>query len=162
MIKTRFDKRVKWITVITTLVMVIVGAWVCWRSGASFLPAWITILTAAVFLLIIMSIPKGIVVTEKSVEIHCLVELTNIEFKDITSVKMVGKRDLKPCWPLLGVFGFFGYYGFYFSFSRREGFRLYAKSWNNLIMIERNDQQRFVISVDDQLEFIKRISKYMK
>lgn len=162
MIKVKFDKRSKWFTVIITVIVLAIGTWIYLRSGGSFLPAWITVLGSAILLLMIMSIPKGVRLTNKSIEIHCLVELTSIDFDDIVSIKILERRDLNPCLPLFGVFGFFGYYGVYYSFSLKDTFRMYCKRWKNQVLIERNDERFFVISVDDPAEFVRLVGSHIK
>lgn len=162
MIRLKFDRRVKIMTVIFSLIIIAIGTWVYIRSGGSFLPAWITILGAATLLLTIMSIPKGVVVTPNSVEIHCLVEMTSIKFGDITSVKILEKRSLNPCLPILGIFGFFGYFGFYYSFRLKRVFKIYTRSWRNMVLIERGHGRTFVISVENPNEFVRKISEHIK
>lgn len=159
MIKVKTDRRVKIITTLLVIAFVALGTWVYMRSSGTFLPAWFTIVGAALLLLVVISIPKGVVITKEMIEIHCILELTCINFKEIKNVKILQKRDLNPCVPMAGVFGFFGYFGYYFSFKRNHMFKIYAKAWKNLVLIETNSKKMFVIAVDSPEEFVKSISR---
>lgn len=130
---------------------------VFYTSGGSYFPAWFTALVVSVALLGILSIPRSVVVTKISIEIHCVMELTRIPLYQIERVKLLENNQMRWCIPFFGVFGVFGYYGHYIDLKRFRTFKLYARRWSNFVLVEDIYENRIVIGVDEPLEFIKKI-----
>ena len=73
--------------------------------------AWFVSLVVALFALMSLSIPRKIVVKKATVEILCLLDMTEIPRMEIASVQRVDPRQMRWVVPLFGGYGFFGYYG---------------------------------------------------
>lgn len=155
--KSRFDRRSKWITTIAALIVLAFGVWIYLRSESTFLPAWITVLLLAIVLLLAMSIPRFVEITHSSIEIHCVVELTNIPLDEIKQVTQLSDQQMKWCIPLGGVYGIFGYYGYYLDLKEWDTFKLYAREWKNFVAIENIYEQTIVVSVSDPEAFMQNL-----
>lgn len=155
--KNRFDRRSKWITIVAALSVVALGVWIYLRSESSFFPAWVTVLFAAIVLLLAMSIPRFVEITHSAIEVHCLIEITHIPVEEIKSVKLLEQQHMRWCIPIAGVFGIFGYYGYYLNLREWDMFKLYAKGWKNFVAIENIYEQTVVVSVSDPIAFIEGI-----
>jgi len=131
------------------------------NSGASYLPAWVTVIILALLMLAALSIPRFINISANTIEIHCLMELTTIPLDEIISIRRMEQKEMK--WsapiPLLGIYGIFGYYGYYINLKQFKIFKVYCRQWNNFIMIENIYEDNFVISADDPDLFIEEVQK---
>lgn len=129
-------------------ILFIVGLYVLvWFLGSDgYMHAWLFSLLTAVVALFVLSIPRYIKVDAEALEIHCVVEMTRIEIRDITSIRKIKRKDWKRIWPLLGSYGFFGYYGYYFDFKEWDMLKVYTAERKNLIEIEDIYEQRYIIS----------------
>ena len=78
------------------------------------------------FALMSLSIPRKIVVKKATVEILCLLDMTEIPRMEIASVQQVDPRQMRWVVPLFGGYGFFGYYGYYFDLKTFEKVVVYA------------------------------------
>ncbi|MDR0509586.1 MAG: hypothetical protein LBH06_00660 [Rikenellaceae bacterium] len=156
----RLDRRARRITaIVIAAVALLSAAALCLWVGSSYYSAWLLSNIAAVAGLYILSIPRHVAVTEAGVEIHCLVELTILNYDDLRSVRRVGREELKYCIPLLGSYGFFGYYGYYFNLRDWSVFKIYASEWNNFVEIEDVYEQIYVVSCPDADRLTELIEK---
>ncbi len=149
----RFDIICACLTVMITAIAIAFGAWIFMSSTSSFLPAWITILLSGLILLVITSIPKSVEITPDALEIHCVMELTYIPLEKIASAERVKFKSTLPI-PILGLFGFFGYYGYYLSLSKLRFYRVYARNWRNIVIVETTDRKRYLLSIPQPTEFL--------
>ena len=94
-----------------------------------------------------LSIPRKIVVKKATVEILCLLDMTEIPRMEIASVQRVDPRQMRWVVPLFGGYGFFGYYGYYFDLKTFEKVVVYASEWKNLVEIVDIYEQRYYVSV---------------
>lgn len=152
-------KRTKWITILT---MVILVAFVCFfyaTSGGSYMPAWLSILILSLLTLLALSIPRYITVSQTSIEVHCIMELTVISIKNIKNIRPLSNRSMKWCIPvpLLGIWGVWGYYGYYFDLRNFRLFKLFSKEWGNFIRIEDIYEEVIVVSCKDRDSVISEI-----
>lgn len=157
--KLRYDTLSRSMTAIFLTIIVAIVVYVYYNSGGSYLPAWITTLTVSIVLLSILSIPRLLILTPFSVEIHCLLEVTRISYDDIRSVKALDNKQMRWCFPFFGIFGIFGYYGYYIDLKHFRTFKIYARRWSNFVMIEDNFDHTYVVSLDDRDTFIEELDK---
>ncbi|MEG1607361.1 MAG: PH domain-containing protein, partial [Mucinivorans sp.] len=146
------DRRARWITVLVSVVVVLFLVWVFWRSGGTFLPAWLTMLSCLVWAFLALSLPRFITLQHNAIEIDCVLELRRIEYKDIKSITPL-VSSTRGLFPLLGIYGFLGYYGYYIGWGQLKLYKVYARRWNGLVLIE-TAHGRTVISTDEPYEFI--------
>ncbi len=144
------DRRARRITWAIIAAVLLATAWISYRNieVGGYYPAWFLTFALAIAALYILSIPRSIRLTEKALEIHCIVELTTIPLTNIVSARPLRTRNTHLV-PLLGSYGFFGYYGYYLNYQNWEIVRLYASQWQNLIEIEDIHDQKYVINNPD-------------
>ncbi|MCD7962480.1 MAG: PH domain-containing protein [Rikenellaceae bacterium] len=155
----RLNKKSKRLSVIFLIVSFLLIILCNYYSVSGFLPAWVISLLVTVAALYILSIPKYVRVTDNSVEIHCVIELTNIPIKNIKSIKQLDRSEMKFTAPLLGSYGFFGFYGYFYDFSRMSIVKMYASAWENFVMIEDIYEDTYIINCNDPDEFIRLVEQ---
>lgn len=101
-----------------------------------------------------LSIPRKIVVKKATVEILCLLDMTEIPRMEIASVQRVDPRQMRWVVPLFGGYGFFGYYGYYFDLKTFEKVVVYASEWKNLVEIVDIYEQRYYVSCTQADELV--------
>lgn len=157
----KLGKRPKWLTILT--IVIIVGFFVFFyaTSSGSYMPAWFIILILALLALLALSIPRYILLTHTSVEIHCIMELTAIPVKNIKNIRPLSHKSMQWCIPvpLLGIYGIFGYYGYYFDLRHFKLFKLFSADWDNFIRIEDIYEEIIIISSPDRDELIASIRR---
>ena len=156
----RLDRRARWLTLATLLLVGTLVGLLFYLSGASYLPAWFATIVVVLLLLASLSIPRFMRVSPHSVEIHCVMELIKIPLSDIRHIRFVEPRQMRYCIPLWGVYGFGGYYGFYLNLRERRLFRLCASRWSGFVLIEDIYEEQYIISCDDPAAVIRAVEQY--
>ena len=103
----------------------------------------------ALIALMALSIPRKIVVTDQSVQVRCLLDITEINRSEIAAVRKVGTAHMKWIVPVFGGFGFFGYYGHFIDLRRFERVRVYATEWRNFVEIVDIYEDKLYVSCSD-------------
>ena len=145
---------------ILTLLFIIAGAillYVLYTGGA--FSAWFLSAVLAVLALMILSIPRRVVLLDDTLEIQCVSDITEINIREIASVKKVDKRDMRWIIRIFGASGFFGYYGKFFDFKEFDTVTIYASEWNNFVEITDIYDARVYISCREADEFIAAIEQ---
>ncbi len=147
--KYRFDRRTIYWTLVHLVVFVLLGValYVLYEGG--YLSAWFTSFVGALIALMALSIPRKIVVTDQTLEVRCLLDITEIRRDEIASVRRVDTRQMKWFVPIFGACGFFGYYGHFLDLRRLDRVRIYASKWNNLVEITDIYEDRLYVSCDE-------------
>ena len=130
--KYRFSRRTLYLSAFYILVLALIGLGLHSLYIGGYLSAWFVSLVVALFALMSLSIPRKIVVKKATVEILCLLDMTEIPRMEIASVQRVDPRQMRWVVPLFGGYGFFGYYGYYFDLKTFEKVVVYASEWKNL------------------------------
>lgn len=156
------DKRAKWFTWVFFLLLATGLAFVYYRSGGSYFPAWLSTLVVSVALLGVLSIPRRVLVTPFSIEVHCLVEVTRVTYIDIERVKLLEDNEMRWVIPLFGIFGLFGYYGYFLDLRRMRTLRVYGRRWSNFVLIEDRFARRLVVAVEEPTELIRALEPHLK
>ncbi|MCC8089502.1 MAG: PH domain-containing protein [Rikenellaceae bacterium] len=157
--KYRLNRKSKRLTVIFLLVSFVLILLCNYYSFSGFLPAWVISLLVTTAALYILSIPKYVRVTDSTLEIHCMIELTNIPLQNIKNIRQIDKKDMKYTAPLLGSYGFFGFYGYFYDFSKMSFVKMYASAWENFIMIEDIYEDTYIINCSEPAELVKLVEK---
>lgn len=144
--KYRFDKATLYRTVVYLSLCALLGWGLYHLYEGGYLSAWFTSFVAALIALMSLSIPRKIVVKEHSVEIRCLLDITEIRRDEIASVRRVDPKQMKWMVPLFGGYGFFGYYGHYLDLRRFDRVKIYASEWNNFVEITDIYEDRIYVS----------------
>jgi hypothetical protein len=130
-----FNRRAKIHTVVTFIVVVIIAAILYRLYTGGFFSAWFISVVAALAALMILSIPRRIVLLDDRLEIQCVCDITEIEFREIASIRKVSRKDMRWVVRIFGSAGFFGYYGKFFDFKEVDIVTVYASEWDNFIEI---------------------------
>ena len=155
--KYTFGRRIRWVSigVLALIVAVVFALYLLYDGG--YISAWFLSITVAVIALCVLSIPRQIRIDEATIEIHCILELTEIELIDVASVERVERQQIKWLLPLVASFGLFGHYGIYFDFRTLDWVHVYATQWDNLVMITDKCEQQFLVSSDEPERLISTI-----
>lgn len=157
--KYTFGRRTRWVSigVLALIVAVVCALYLLYDGG--YISAWFLSITVAVIALCVLSIPRQIRINEATIEIHCVLEMTEIELIDVASVERVERQQIKWLLPIVASFGLFGYYGIYFDFRVLDWVHVYASHWDNLVMITDKYEQQFLVSSDEPERLISTIEE---
>lgn len=133
-------------TLLTLTVFVVVAVLLLTLYKGGYLSAWFSSVVTAVMALMVLSIPRRIVVLDNTLEIQCVSDITEIDLREIASVRAVGKREMRWMVPVFGASGFFGYYGKYFDLKEFETVTFYASEWRNFVEITDIYDSRLYVS----------------
>lgn len=147
--KYRFDRRTIYWTLVHLGVFVVLGITLYKLYEGGYFSAWFTSFIAALVALMALSIPRRIVVTEQTLEVRCLLDITEIRRDEIASVRRVDARQMKWLFPIFGACGFFGYYGHFFDLRRLDRVRIYASKWSQFVEITDIYEERLYVSCDE-------------
>ena len=147
--KYRFDRRTIYWTLVHLVVFVLLGValYVLYEGG--YLSAWFTSFVGALIALMALSIPRKIVVTDSTLQVRCLLDITEIRRDEIASVRRVDTRRMKGFIPIFGGYGFFGYYGHFIDLRRLDRVRIYASKWGDFVEITDIYEERLYVSCDE-------------
>ena len=152
--KYKSDALSKVITIIIIIALMVLFGVIILISLGSYFSAWLFAFIISFILIYTLSIPRYIDVSDDSVDIHCLLELTSINIEDITRVRTLKNRDMRGCIPIWGSFGFFGYYGYFLNLKNMELIKLYTRSWGNFVEILDLYGQKYIVSCANPQEFV--------
>lgn len=155
--KYTFGRRIRWasIGVLALIVAVVFALYLLYDGG--YISMWFLSVTVAVVALCVLSIPRHIRIDEASIEIHCILEMTEIELIDVASVERIERQQIKWLVPTLASYGLFGYYGYYLDLRTLDRVHVYATKWTDLVMITDKYEQQFLVSCDDPEQLISAI-----
>lgn len=152
-----FGRRILWWSIVKLVAVVgaVVALYLLYDGG--YISAWFLSVTVAVVALCVLSIPRQIRIDDATIEIHCILEMTEIELIDVASVERVDRQQIKWLVPVFASYGLFGYYGYYFDLRALDWVHVYATEWSNLVMITDKYEQQFLVSCDDPERLISTI-----
>lgn len=142
----RIDRRTMVYTALTLAVFAVVAVLLFSLYTGGYLSAWFSSFVLAVMALMVLSVPRRIVVLDDTLEIQCISDITEIDLREIASLRRAGKREMRRMVPVFGASGFFGYYGKYFDFKEFEIVTLYASEWRNFVEITDIYDSRIYVS----------------
>ena len=93
--KYRFDRRTIYWTLVYLVVFILLGGLLYHLYEGGYLSAWFTSFIVALIALMSLSIPRRIVVSDETVEIRCLLDITEIRRDEIASVRRVDARRMQ-------------------------------------------------------------------
>lgn len=146
------------IKTVLVLLLFIAGAvllYVLYTGGA--FSAWFVSAIMAIVALMVLSVPRRVVLLDDTLEIQCISDITEINIREIASVRKVEKRDMRWIILLFGASGFFGYYGKFFDLKEFDTVTIYASEWNNFVEITDIYDARTYISCREADEFIEAV-----
>ena len=155
----RCDKRTIYWTLLYVVVYLGLGAGFYLLYEGGYLSAWFASCVGALLVLMALSIPRKIVVEPTRIEVRCLLDITELERKDIVAVRPIEPREMRWVFPLFGGCGFFGYYGYFFDLKHFERIRIYASEWRNLVEITDIYEDRLIVSCAAREQLIALLSE---
>ncbi|MDE6827553.1 PH domain-containing protein [uncultured Alistipes sp.] len=144
--KYRFDRRTIYWTLVYVVVFSLLGGGLYYLYEGGYLSAWFTSFIIALIALMALSVPRKIVVTDETVQVRCLLDITEIDRSKIVSVRRVEPKEMTWIVPLFGACGFFGYYGHYYDLRSFTRVKLYATEWRNFVEIITDCEDRLYVS----------------
>ena len=154
------DSRSRYITSAVVLLAALGVAAMYFLSAGDYLPAWSLFFMLTLGTLCGLSIPRFVRVGESAVEIHCIVEITELPYDMIRSVRIRSGRSRVV--PLLASFGFFGYFGFYLDLDNWDIVRVYGGSMRSLVEIEDIFERRYAVGVSDPQAFVEALGRHVE
>lgn len=134
-----------------------IGLYLLYEGG--YFSAWFATSIGALLILMALSIPRKLILTEEKLEVRCLLDMTEIPRKEIASVRRVEQSEMRGIIPLFGGCGFFGYYGHFFDLKHFERLTIYASEWRNMVEINTIYEDRLWISCSEAETLIALLSE---
>ena len=78
-------------TAVYIIVIVLLAALLMQLYEGWYVSAWFGSFIAALVALMLMSVPRSIVVTEQTLQIRCLLDITEIRLSEISSIRAVSR-----------------------------------------------------------------------
>ncbi len=155
----RIDRRTIIRTVLLCLLIVVIAVGLYFLYTGGYVSAWFSSIIIALLALMTLSIPRRIVVLDHTLEIQCILDITEINLREIASVKRVDRRRMRWIIPLFGGIGFFGYYGKYFDLKEFDVVTIYASEWRNFVEITDIYDSRTYVSCRETDDLIALIAQ---
>ncbi len=141
-------------TAVYIIAIVLLAALLMQLYEGGYVSAWFGSFIVALVALMLMSVPRKIVVTEHSVQIRCVLDITEIPLAEISSVRAVGRKEMGWKFPIFGSVGFFGYFGYYIDFRHFRLVEIYATEWGNFVEIQTIYEDTYYVSCHERDKFI--------
>lgn len=148
-------------TIITSILILLLFAagatllYLLYKGG--FFSAWFVSLVLALIALMVLSIPRRIVVLDNTLEIQCVSDITEIDLREIASIRTIDRKAMRWVVPLFGAVGFFGYYGKFLNIREMDIITIYASEWDNFVEITDIYDSRTYVSCSQADEMIKTV-----
>lgn len=152
--KYRCDRRTLYWTLLYVVVYIGLGIGLYFLYEGDYLSAWFSTCVGALLVLMALSIPRKLVVTEEKVEVRCLLDITEIPREEIASVRRIEPNEMRWLFPIFGGCGFFGYYGHFIDLRHWDRIRIYASEWRNMVEIDTIYEDRLWVSCSDPDRFV--------
>lgn len=153
------NKKTRYLTaahIFAVAVLVVVMA-LLYEGG--YLSAWFLSFALALAALMVLSIPKNLAVSDSTLYIRCVLDITEIPFADIVSVRPVGNKDMRWVAPIFGCYGFFGYFGHFVDMKNMRHLEIYASTWRNFVEITTIYEKTYIISCPERDELVALLSR---
>lgn len=157
--KYRFDRRTLYWTLAYLIVFALLGGGLYYLYEGGYLSAWFTSFIVALVALMALSVPRKIVVTDETVQVRCLLDITEIPRSEIRSVRRVDPKAMKWFVPLFGGCGFFGYYGHFYDLRRFMRVKVYATRWSDFVEIVNIYEERLYVSGIDADRLVAELTR---
>ncbi len=149
-------------TVLYIIIIAFLGFTLYELYAGGFVSAWFASFVMALLLLMSLSIPRKIIVNERHLAIHSLLDLTEIDIDQIKSIRKVSPRHIKYAIPIFGSYGFFGYYGHYFDLQRFRTIKIYVSEWRYLVEIVDAYEDYYYVSCRKRDKLISELTPMIK
>ena len=148
--KYRLGRRVPYTSVLYILLFVALGVLLAFIYEGGYISAWFIMLIAAVFALMVLSIPRRVVIDEEDIEIQCIAEDTILAYEDIAGIRAVEEREMNA-----------GHYGLFLNLRTMEVIHIYASRWGKFVEITDIDGGKYYISCEERDDIIASVELYI-
>lgn len=128
-------------------------------SSGNYLSTWFFLTFSAILVLISLSAPHYIEITEKELNLHGYVDMTTIPLDQISGIYPINKKEYGRLIPFLANIGFLGFHGYFINKKRAEIVKVYATKYQNLVDIRTVNDLNYIINVENPEEFIEMFEK---
>ncbi len=149
-------------TAVYIIVIVLLAALLMQLYEGGYVSAWFGSFIAALVALMLMSVPRSIVVTEQTLQIRCLLDITEIRLSEISSIRTVSRKEMGWKFPIFGSVGFFGYFGHFIDFKRFRMVEIYATEWGNFVEIKTIYEDTYYVSCHERDRLISLLQERSK
>jgi hypothetical protein len=137
-------------TAVYIIIIVLFAAILMQLYEGGYVSAWFGSFIIALLALMLMSVPRKIVVTEQTLQIRCLLDITEIQLSEIASVRTVSRKEMRWKFPIFGSVGFFGYFGYFVDFRHLRLVEIYATEWGNFVEIQTIYEDTYYVSCHER------------
>ena len=148
------NRKTRWLTAVYIVVIAVLATFMALLYEGGYLSAWFVSFVLALAALTVLSIPRRLTVSESALSIRCVLDITEIPFTDIVTVRPVGRKDMRWILPIFGVKGFFGYYGHFLNFKGMRHIEMYASTWGDFVEITTIYEKTYFVSCTERDELI--------
>ncbi len=124
-----------------------IGLYLLYEGG--YFSAWFSTSIGALLILMALSIPRRLTLTDEQLVVECLLDVTELPREEIASVRRVEEEELRGILPLFGGCGFFGYYGHFLDLKHFERLTIYASEWRNMVEITTIYEEKLWLSCSE-------------
>ena len=146
-------------TVVYIIIIVLLVAVLMQLYEGGYVSAWFGSFIVALVALMLMSVPRKIVITEQTLQIRCLLDITEISLSEISSVRAVSRKEMGWKIPIFGSVGFCGYFGHFVDFKRFRMVEIYATEWGNFVEIQTIYEDTYYVSCHERDRLIELLQK---
>lgn len=144
-----------YITLFVFVLAIAIYLYLMLSSSGNYLSAWFFWTISATIALIALSAPRYIDITQKHLEIHGWIDVTQIDLKSIESISVVDKKRYKNYFPLVASYGFLGFFGYFIDIKKMEIVRFHASKYTNLVEIKTKNDQIYIANITNITDFVK-------
>lgn len=124
-----------------------IGLYLLYEGG--YFSAWFSTSIGALLILMALSIPRRLTLTDEQLVVECLLDVTELPREEIASVRRVEEEEMRGILPLFGGCGFFGYYGHFLDLKHFERLTIYASEWRNMVEITTIYEEKLWLSCSE-------------
>lgn len=151
------DRRTRYWTALYFVAYLALGWALYALYEGGYFTAWFASSIGALLILMALSIPRRLELTADKVRVVCLLDMTEVPYVDIASVRRVEEEDKRLIIPIFGGCGFFGYYGHFIDLKRFDRLLIYASEWRNLVEITTIYEEHLWLSCSEADELVAAI-----
>ncbi|MBR5820206.1 MAG: hypothetical protein IKY68_03020 [Alistipes sp.] len=155
----RIDRRTWYWTLLYVAVYIGLGAVLYLLYEGGYFSAWFATSIGALLILMALSIPRRLIVSDQLLEVRCLLDATELDREEIASVRKLEAEELRFVLPLYGGCGFFGYYGHFLDLKHFERVKIYASEWRNMVEITTIYEDKLWLSCSEADELVNLLTE---
>ena len=150
----RIDRRTWYWTLLYVVAYLALGIGLYLLYEGGYFSAWFSTSIGALLILMALSIPRKLVLTDQTLSVQCLLDVTELPREEIATIRRVEEEELHGIIPFFGGCGFFGYYGRFFDLKNFERLTIYASEWRNMVEITTIYEDKIWLSCSEAEQLI--------